>query len=268
MLELARTVRFCLNDPVPDQSASLETEKYNSFSSWPAMAGLGRFYQLTVACRGQADPASGYLLNIRQIDQAVRQNVLPHLQSVIASQTSPPMGALMQHVLALLQPPLHDAVQHVRLELTPYHSLQIGKHAMNQLSIRQQYEFSASHRLHVPAWSAARNQEVFGKCNNPAGHGHNYRLHVTVTGPITPDGRVLPVAQLDELVNREIIELLDHKHLNTDVPALADLNPSVENITQVIFNLLKEKLPALGVTLQEVSVSETEKTVCTIRHKD
>jgi 6-pyruvoyltetrahydropterin/6-carboxytetrahydropterin synthase len=264
VVELSRTVRFCLNGPGPDDAPA----QHNTFAAWPPMRGLGRFYQLHVRCAGRVDPVTGYFMNIREIDQAVRAAVLPYLASLVSDESrsaDAAMGAVMGRVVELLQPALHRSVLEVRLGLTPFYSLGIGADDMSHVTIRQQYEFSAAHRLHVHALSAQENREVFGKCNNPSGHGHNYRVEVAVRAPIDPAGRTLAVERLDGLVDREVIQRLDHKHLNVDVEQFADLNPSVENIAMVIHGLLADAVPTLGVELEEVSVWETGKTVCTYR---
>ena len=202
----------------------------------------------------------------------MRDHVLPELQRRVAGPTPAtelPMGLLMQQMLGLLQPPLHQTVRELVLHLTPTHSLTIRSDAMERVTIRQRYEFSAAHRLHVDTLTEAENREVFGKCNNPAGHGHNYQLEVAVAVPIDAEGHVCSVEALDAVVNREVIEKLDHKHLNVDVPAFAELNPSVEHIAQVIWQMLDPPIRAMDqqgrVNLEELSVWETGKTVCTYR---
>lgn len=140
---------------------------------------------------------------------------------------------------------------------------------MDRVTLRQSYEFSAAHRLHVPSLSDEENRKTFGKCNNPAGHGHNYRVEVAVSCPMDPQGRIMEVAELDDVVHKRVIEKLDHKNLNVDVAEFRELNPSVENIAQVVWNLLAKHIgqagPADGASLEEISVWETEKTVCTYR---
>lgn len=231
------------------------------------MRGLGRYYELNITCRGEADPQTGYFINIKTIDQAVRDHVLPKLTDQIASDSAAavtPMGALMRRVFEAIDPPLNGTVAQSRLVLTPTLSLAIERNDMDHVIIRQQYEFSAAHRLHVPAMSDAENQATFGKCNNPAGHGHNYRVEVAVRCPIGEDGTTLEPAELDAVVDREVIEQLDHKHLNVDVPQFADLNPSVEHIVKVVWQMLDGRLPG-EAALDEVKVWETGKTVCAYR---
>lgn len=274
MLELSRTVRFCLSDgsAAGGSTSPRATPTHNTYSAWPAMRGLGRYYELDVICRGQADPQTGYFINIKHIDQAVRDEVLPYLEDLLNKpihSAALPMGALMQNMLPLLQPRLHDTVAEVRLHLTPRYSLAIRSYDMQYVIIRQQYEFSAAHRLHVPELSDEQNRQIFGKCNNPAGHGHNYRVEVALRMPIDPAGDTLCVEELDELVNTHVIEKLDHKHLNQDVPQFKDQNPSVEHIAQVIWQMLADKVAKAGTipggSLEEIRVWETEKTACIYR---
>lgn len=261
MVELTRTVRFCLNDGAADA----EAPKDNTFSAWPPMRGLGRYYELHVRCEGEPDPATGYLMNITQIDAAVRRHALPVLRDAVsaAGPAAAPLGELMRRVAAAVRDALPIPVESVTLSLTPFYSLTLRSADMAAVLIRQQYEFSAAHRLHVDALSAQENRDVFGKCNNPSGHGHNYRLEVAARSPVDERGRACSIHEIDRAVNRAVIEKLDHKHLNVDVPQFKDLNPSVENIARVIHGMLIEPLRQIGAELEEVSVWETSKTVCT-----
>ena len=220
-----------------------------------------------MTCRGEADTQTGYFINIKTIDEVVRARALPVLMDGIVDEAAArvtPMGTLMRTLLRVIDPPLDGTVVRVELVLTPTLRLGIERNDMDHVVMRQQYEFSAAHRLHVPELSEQENRATFGKCNNPAGHGHNYRVEVAVRCKIDGMGQTLEPAELDAVVDREVIEALDHKHLNHDVPAFAALNPSVENIVKVIWQMLDGKLPA-GVTLDEVKVWETGKTVCAYR---
>jgi 6-pyruvoyltetrahydropterin/6-carboxytetrahydropterin synthase len=104
-------------------------------------------------------------------------------------------------------------------------------------------EFSASHYYHNPEFSAEENQRIFGKCNNPHGHGHNYTLEVTVKGAVDPrSGFVVDLQQLKQIMNREVMDALDHRHLNKEVPEFARQIPTTENIAIAIWNRLQPKL--------------------------
>lgn len=268
MIELTRTVRLSLSG----QGAPPAGDCRNGYSSYPPMVGLGRFYSVRVVCRGAVDEVTGYFLNIKTIDQAVRTQGLPVLQRWVGGEQGDsarqPLGSVMRELFAAVASSLREAgaeVVDLRLELSPFYSLGIGSASMNELFLRQKYEFSASHRLHVPSLSDERNRELFGKCNHPSGHGHNYTVQVSVRCEIDARGHALSVSRLDEVVDEALISRLDHKHLNLDVPVFATINPSVENIAKVAWEMLEPALRTEGVTLDEVTVWETEKTSATYR---
>lgn len=129
-------------------------------------------------------------------------------------------------------------------------------------TICRKMHFNAAHRLHVEAWDDLKNQEVFGKCNNPNYHGHNYELIVKITGEIQPDtGYVMDTKLLKDLVEKEVIEKLDHKNLNLDIDEFQQLNPTAENIAAVIFKMLRPKISAdkvLGIILYETDRNYVE----------
>lgn len=109
--------------------------------------------------------------------------------------------------------------------------------------LTRKIEFSASHYYQNPELSPEENQRLFGKCANPAGHGHNYVLEVTVAGePDSKTGMVLDLKELKDILQREVMEVFDHKFLNTQVPALRGQIPTSENIARVIWNLLEGKI--------------------------
>ncbi|HEV1993509.1 MAG TPA: 6-carboxytetrahydropterin synthase [Candidatus Acidoferrum sp.] len=111
------------------------------------------------------------------------------------------------------------------------------------VTITRKIEFAASHRYNNPALSAEENRRIFGKCNNPHGHGHNYILEVTVAGEPDPmTGMVLDLKELKELLEKEVMQRMDHRHLNHEVPELAGKIPTCENIAQVIWELLEPKI--------------------------
>jgi len=124
-----------------------------------------------------------------------------------------------------------------------------------KLSLTRRYSFAASHRLHSAALSEAENRRIYGKCNNPYGHGHNYVVEVTVTGvPDPATGMIAHLGDLDRFVNREVIEPFDHTYLNKDVAAFRDMVPTTENLCVEIFDRLKA-FP--GARLERVRLEET-----------
>ncbi len=112
--------------------------------------------------------------------------------------------------------------------------------------ITRRVEFSAAHRLHNPAFSTEKNREVFGVCNNPNGHGHNYVLDVTVAGPLDPEtGMVMDLNRLRVLLDELVFVELDHRNLDRDVPWLAGRISTAENVAQAIWERLQEPLGGL-----------------------
>lgn len=111
-------------------------------------------------------------------------------------------------------------------------------------SVYRKESFNAAHRLHNSNWDDKKNQMIFGKCNNPNFHGHNYDLEVCVTGFCDLEtGYVIDVKILSDIIQNTVIEKFDHKNLNIEVAEFKTLNPTAENIAFVIFNLLVNKLP-------------------------
>lgn len=103
--------------------------------------------------------------------------------------------------------------------------------------------FNAAHRLYNPDWSFEKNNEVFGLCNNPSYHGHNYVVEVKVIGEINPEtGYVLDMKILKDIIESEILNRFDHRNLNLDTEEFKNLNPTAENIATVIYNLIRAKL--------------------------
>ena len=113
-----------------------------------------------------------------------------------------------------------------------------------RVAVFRKAHFNAAHRLHNPAWSDEQNARVFGKCNNPNYHGHNYELLVQVVGEINPEtGYVIDLGVLNDLIEENVLQKFDHKNLNLDTEEFRHLNPSAEHICVVIYNLLRTHLP-------------------------
>jgi len=128
----------------------------------------------------------------------------------------------------------------------------------NMVSVFRKEHFNAAHRLNNPDWDEATNKAVFGKCNNPHYHGHNYELIVKLTGrpdPVT--GYVMDLKILSDIVKEEVTERFDHKNLNEDCEEFKSLNPTAENIAIVIYDLLRKRIePSLEL---QVRLYETER---------
>lgn len=130
-------------------------------------------------------------------------------------------------------------------------------------SVTRRYRFSASHRLHAAGLSDSENERLYGKCNNPYGHGHDYVLEVTCTGVVDEStGSLLPLARLDALVDEKVLRLIAFRNINVDVPQFANLVPTTENLTVVISDVLQQSwtdyIPG-SVNLTRIHVQETDR---------
>ncbi len=288
MVELQRTVRFCINPPdarsapIPATNADgadfgdggkdtvpTPSSTPNGFAGVPAMRGLGRYYELDLVCQGEADPVTGYLINIKDVDRAARGAVIPLIEKAVHDTPWVEPASLMERIFALARSALRVGLVRVRWRLTPTYSVEMAAPSATSpgthVVMRQRFDFAAAHRLHVPDLSDAENRATFGRCNNPSGHGHNYMIEPAVA--FDPDGPPFTVADLERLTHEAIIDPFDHTHLNKDTAPFAEtggLNPSVENIARVFFALLKDRLARerKDVTLASMTVWETDRTSC------
>ncbi len=131
-----------------------------------------------------------------------------------------------------------------------------------KIYLTRRYRFAAAHRLHNERLSGEENARLYGKCNNPHGHGHNYTLEVTVAGPLDPrTGMVMNLADLDASVEQEILERFDHVHLNLDVESFRSRVPTTENLCREVFALLRPRIEGKNgageVKLARVRLEET-----------
>ena len=134
-----------------------------------------------------------------------------------------------------------------------------------KVAVFRKEHFNAAHRLHNPEWDDETNSKVFGKCNNPNYHGHNYELIVKLVGEINPrTGYVYDMKLLSDLIKRRVTDRFDHKNLNLDTEEFKNLNPTAENIVIVIYNLLRSEIEDsidLKITLYETERNYVEYTV-------
>jgi 6-pyruvoyltetrahydropterin/6-carboxytetrahydropterin synthase len=133
----------------------------------------------------------------------------------------------------------------------------------------RRYSFAASHRLHSPALSDAENRAIYGKCNNPFGHGHNYEILVTLRGGVdSVTGRVVDLAQLDRFVEARVLMDLRHRNLNEELEAFRTAVPTTENLALEVERRLREawdeSFGVAGPRLERVSIWETERNICEV----
>lgn len=262
-VELTRTVRCCI--PL-DETTWTSQPRNNTFAGWPAMTGIGVYAELDVTVRGTPDPITGYLVGIQDIDALVRATALPILSRTVRERpTTPAECALHEMARACIE---HSELPIIRFgwRMTPFYRLELETASMTNdtanVLYRQQFEFSAAHRLQCDELSDDENRRVFGKCNNANGHGHNYRLEVVVEAPLN-DRPTFGLDRLEAIAREHVIDRFDHTNLSLDIEEFARCNPSVEHIARVCHDRLKSPLQLAGGTLRNVTVWETAKTACT-----
>jgi 6-pyruvoyltetrahydropterin/6-carboxytetrahydropterin synthase len=261
MIRLTREVRFSVDR---DWAGHVEFSRpvTNSWAGWPSAVGLVPYLCLRATVAGRPDPLTGYLCNIRTLDELLRRHAIPHAAEQLERHGwRLPAERLLADVWKRVAPRTPPAATLVELELvaTPCLRYAVKRELPDMVLLTQQFEFSAAHRLHCPALSDEQNRATFGKCNNPNGHGHNYLLEVTLAGrPDERTGALLPLPRFEEIVKAQVIDALDHKHLNADTPQFRTVNPSVENIARVIWEMLAGRFAPAA--LHRVRVWETPKT--------
>lgn len=229
----------------------------------------GHDYICDLTVKGPIDPCTGMVVNLVEVNRTLKA-VVGVLDSTHLNHDHP---AFQERVptterLALvlwdrLQPWLPDGCSLHRVQLQESRTRAVeyrGEDTM--VYVTRRVEFNAAHRLHSHVLSDEENAEVFGKCNNPNGHGHNYGLEVTVRGPIDErTGTVIDLGRLDQIIEEEVVARYDHKNLNVDLEEFRTLNPTSEAFARVIWDRLAPHLtsPALyRVRLVETSKNSFE----------
>ncbi len=222
----------------------------------------GHDYVLDVFYGGDISAHDGMIVNLTEI-KPVLNRVLEPLDGAFLNrdleefqQRRPTLENLVNFVWQRL-PAQIDQSRLARVRLQENARLWIDKDD-TLMRLTRCYEFAAAHRLHVPQMSDDNNAELYGKCNNLNGHGHNYGLEVTIEGePNAQTGAIFSMSELDKIVDEEVFERFDHKHLNEDCPEFQTLIPTSENLARVIFEVLSGKLN--GARLVKIGLHETTK---------
>lgn len=221
-----------------------EDENRALFGKWASRYGHGHNYVAEATVAGDIDEKSGMVVNIVDVDRVLKKYVtgpladkhltydVPHFRDTPATTEN-----IARYIADRFNAHFTDPnAKLTRVVLWETHNLWATYDLeKNQMLLTRSLDFAASHRLHAPAFTDEENQTIFGKCNNPMGHGHNYGVEVTVSG--TPDettGMLVDLVALDKVIHQEVMERYDHKFLNGDVADFAHANPTTENLTREI----------------------------------
>lgn len=261
MHKLSRLVRFSINPFLPEDNSG-----FNSFVSKPAGEGLSIFFELTVALVGEVEPATGFVINVNNVDKNVQKYVVPIFAQQIREdfRQSKHIGffeitKLLKSAWGQLADKFGTAkLRELSLALNPFRKVAVDCEDCKMSYFSEKFEFAATHKLWNEEFSNQRNFEVFGKCANPTSHGHNYIVEVTIKRPA--DKGSLCIGDFERVVDDEFIKLVDHKNLNVDVPYFAKTIPTVENIAAFAWEKLVGKFGEAA--LHCVTIWETDKTYC------
>ena len=261
MHRLTRRVRFSVNPFISEQS-----EGFNSFSSKPNGEGLAIFFELSIELVDNVEPATGFVVNVSDIDKIVRNNALPVFVNSVKEYYQKgkhiSMSAIIE-ILKLSYERLKDEfgtakINRLILNLNPFRKVILKSEDMDMVYFSEIFEFAATHKLWNENFTEEKNLEIFGKCANPTSHGHNYIVEVTIKIPADRSG--FKIGDFERIVDTELIKEVDHKNLNTDVERFKKTNPTVENITTFAWEKLIGKLD--NKLLHCVTVWESDRTYC------
>lgn len=261
MHKLIRQVRFSVNPFLVD-----ECRGYNSYTSKPAGEGLSIFLELSVEVTGPIDPATGFVVNVSEIDKNVREFAVPIFVERIKKNFRaakhvglPEINELLSSAWNQLSDKFGTAkLNELSLKLNPLRKIALNSKDLNMVYFSEKFEFAAMHKLWNNDFSEQHNMEIFGKCANPTGHGHNYIVEVTIQMPTARND--FHISDFEKIVDEEFIKLVDHKNLNADVEKFNNKNPTVENIVSLAWNQLNGKFG--NAKLYRITVWETDKTYC------
>lgn len=251
MLALTRRVTFCAGHVY--KGGGLSAAELSALFGPAAMpGGHGHNYVLELTVEGPVSDRDGMVVNIKDVDAALKELLAPidhrMLNDAMAEfrDAVPTTERLAQALFERLPKRIGAAVPTaLRLEEQPGLYVELEGKDPAMVYLTRSIEFAAAHRLHAPALSDEENRRIYGKCNNPNGHGHNYVAEITVRGePDAKTGIVVDLGKLEQLLAEEVEERFDHKHLNKDLPHFKDRVPTAENIAKVLWEVLAAKIPA------------------------
>jgi 6-pyruvoyltetrahydropterin/6-carboxytetrahydropterin synthase len=255
---LSRQIRFAI-----DPFASSEQMGTNSYNAKPTSEGLAFFFTLWVQLKSDVDKETGFVINVAQIDKIVRSKVISLFSEFVKSYSKPGFAQFSKLLAKCWQRIEKDflpaEMNCLCIELMPARKITIKERTGDMFYYSEKFEFSSSHTLWNNKFSEEKNFQVFGKCANKQGHGHNYIIEVT----IKKENDQVSAGDFEAIVDKNFISVVDHKNLNADVEYFQKANPTVENIAEFAFKNLEDKF--LKSKLDSVTVWENDRTFCTYR---
>ena len=254
--------------PVP------EAEAEKLFGRAARGAGHGHNYRLELTLEGPVDRTTRMVANLSDMKRLIRERVLADYDHAFIDREIdyfqsrlPTLENMVRHMWGALAAGIETVLPAgpgatrpvpVRLRLAEDETLWVVYEGGAEVDLTRVIDFSASHRLYVSSLSAAENEALFGKCNYPHGHGHNYVCEFTARGrPDERTGIAVDLVRFDRILDEEVMERFDHRHLNHDIPELADANPTTGALTKLIFDRVADRCRREGIRLVRVKVWET-----------
>ena len=300
-VEITRKVRFCAahHFKLPSVSEAEATARYGKSAN---PEGHGHNYELAIAVRGPINPATGMVMNLTDLKRLLHALVIDPLDFKNLNTQVPlfraqlpcleNMACGLWPVLASRLDALAMRLQWIKIaEADDFWVMYAGRQSIEaplmsaqptssdskaactpspsaagcDVRLTRRYEFCASHRLYNPAMNDAENRQTFGKCSNPNGHGHNYQLEVTVSGTPDPEtGLLVDLMALDRCVDDTLLQAVDHKDFNRDVPFMAGQIPTTETIVVAFWQQLQARIPG-PAKLYALRLQETRNNVAEYR---
>jgi 6-pyruvoyltetrahydropterin/6-carboxytetrahydropterin synthase len=260
-----------------------EEENRKVFGEASNPHGHGHNYILEITVKGEVDEKTGMVVNLTEIEKIIQNHIMPYydhrnlnLENPAFKNGLPSSENMAKDIWRIVSESLNVGAQHATRaqQAAPKgtrHAMSLHKIMLQEDStffveylggdmhyLTRIYEFSVAHRLHNIVLSDEENRELYGKCNSPYGHGHNYFLELTVKGEIDPKtGMIVDLGYLDQIVKETVLSRFDHKYLNLDTVEFKELNPTSENFVKVIWELLEPELK--GAKLHKLRLRETSK---------
>ena len=251
VVELTRIVRFHLDGSTSPLGS-------NGYAGRPALSQIASMVEVHITLRGEPDPTTHYVLDIKRFDRWANKHIFPAVSMLPQSSS---LDKILRNAFHNTQDLPHELIS-LKLQVSPYATLNLEQpmpHEPPTLTFSPTSDFAAAHYLWAHNADDAQNRDLYGKCSGI--HGHNYQVEVVVE-PQSNDP--IPADKLDLLVTEHLLEAWDHRVLN-DLDDFQDVPPSVERIAEKAAGRLVAPLAAANLRLREVSVSETDRTRARVR---